>query len=72
MLVQSSEDWSIFKRIFADRWDAFTYAHPRYQTPYYGALVAKMVNWGHPTKRGYVEYRGQHCGQGKHLGSMRG
>jgi hypothetical protein len=70
MLVQPSGNWSVFKQIFADHWDAFTHAHPRYQTPYYDGLVAKMLACGNPTKMGYVEYRCQHCGQGKHLVSM--
>jgi len=30
----------------------------------------KMLGCGNPDKMGYIEYRGQHCGQGKHLVSM--
>jgi hypothetical protein len=43
MMTQLSGDWSVFKRIFADHWDPFQRAHPRYQTPYYDNLVAKML-----------------------------
>jgi hypothetical protein len=34
MMAQPSGDWSIFKQIFTEHWDAFTHAHPRYRTPY--------------------------------------
>jgi len=70
MMVQSSGDWSVFKQIFAEHWDAFQHAHPRYQTSYYDGLVAKMLGCGNPEKIGYIEYRCLHCGQGKHLVSM--
>ena len=39
MLAAPSRDWSVFQQIFADHWEAFQHAHPRYQTPYYNALV---------------------------------
>jgi Transposase zinc-binding domain/Putative transposase len=70
MMTQPSRDWSVFKQIFADHWDAFQHAPPRYQTPYSDSLVAKMLTCGHPEKIGYIEYRCLHCGQGKHLVSM--
>jgi hypothetical protein len=70
MMTQPSGDWSVFKRIFADHWDPFQRAHPRYQTPYYDNLVAKMLACGNAEKMGYVEYRCLHGGQGKHLVSM--
>jgi len=70
MLVHPSGDWSVFKQIFPEHWDAFRHAHPRYQTSYYDDLVAKMLACGNPEKMGYVEYRCLHCGQGKHLVSM--
>ena len=70
MLAAPSRDWSVFKQIFADHWDAFQRAHPRYQTPYYDGLVAKMLACGNPEKMGYIEYRCLHCGQGKHLVAM--
>ena len=70
MLAAPSRDWSVFQQIFADHWDAFQHAHPRYQTPYYDGLVAKMLACGNPEKMGYVEYRCLHCGQGKHLVAM--
>jgi hypothetical protein len=70
MLTQPSGDWSVFKQIFADHWDEFQRAHPRYQTAYYDGLVAQMLACGTPEKMGYVEYRCLHCGQGTHLVSM--
>jgi len=70
MLAVPSRDWSVFQQIFADRWETFQHAHPRYQTAYYDDLVAKMLACGHPDQMGSVEYRCLHCGQGKHLVSM--
>jgi hypothetical protein len=57
MMAQPSGDWRVFKQIFADHWDKFTHAHPRYQTSYYDGLVAKMLECGNPEKMGYIEYR---------------
>ena len=45
MLVAPSRDWNVFKQIFAEHWDGFTRAHPRYQTAYYHGLVAKMLDF---------------------------
>jgi len=70
MIAAPSRDWSVFKQIFADHWEAFQRAHPRYQTSYYDGLVAKMLGCGNPEQMGYVEYRCPHCGQGKHLVAM--
>jgi predicted SnoaL-like aldol condensation-catalyzing enzyme len=70
MSAALSRDWSVFKQIFADHWEAFQHAHPRYQTSYYDGLVAKMLGCGNPAQMGYIEYRCLHCGQGKHLVSM--
>jgi hypothetical protein len=70
MIAAPSRDWSIFKQIFAEHWDAFRHAHPRYQTSYYDGLVAKMLGCGNPDKMGYIEYRCPQCGQGKHLVAM--
>jgi Putative transposase/Transposase zinc-binding domain len=70
MLPVPSRDWSVFQQIFADHWEAFQQAHPRYQTPYYNGLVRKMLDCGNPAKIGYVEYRCLHCGQGQHLVAM--
>jgi Putative transposase/Transposase zinc-binding domain len=72
MLAAPTRDWNIFQQIFADHWDGFTRAHPRYQTSYYDDLVAKMLACGNPEKMGDLEYRCLHCGQGKHLVSMSG
>ena len=70
MLTAPSRDRSVFQRIFTDHWEAFQHAHPRYQTPYYGGLVAKMLACGNPEKIGYIEYRCLHCGQGTHRVAM--
>ena len=70
MLAASARDWSVFKQIFADHWEAFTHAHPRYQTAYYNGLVAKMLACGNPEQSGYIEYRCLHCGQGEHVVAM--
>jgi hypothetical protein len=67
MLAAPSGDWSVFQQIFAEHWEAFQHAHPRYQTPYYHGLVGKMLTCGNPVKSGYMEYRCLHCGQGKHV-----
>jgi Putative transposase/Transposase zinc-binding domain len=70
MLAAPARDWSVFQQIFADHWEAFQPTHPRYQTPYYDGLVAKMLACGNPEKIGYSEYRCLHCGQGRHLVAM--
>src|SRR5215470_6176324 len=70
MLAAPARDWNIFKQIFAEHWEGFTHAHPRYQTSYYEGLVAKMLACGNPAKMGSIAYRCLHCGQGQHLVSM--
>ena len=70
MMTPPSQDWSVFKQIFADHWEAFQRAHPRYQASYYDGLVAKMLACGNPDKMGYIEYRCPHCGQGTHRVAM--
>jgi Putative transposase/Transposase zinc-binding domain len=62
--------WNIFKQIFAEHWDGFTRAHPRYKTRYYAGLVAKMLGCGDPDTMGYIEYRCLHCGEGTHRVAM--
>jgi hypothetical protein len=70
MMTQSSGDWSVFQQIFADHWDEFQRAHPRYQTSYYDGLVAKMLACGNPEQMGYIAYRCLRCGQGTHRVAM--
>jgi putative transposase/transposase-like zinc-binding protein len=70
MLAAPARDWNIFKQIFAEHWEGFTHAHPRYQTSYYEGLVAKMLACGNPAKMGSIEYRCLHCGRGQHLVAM--
>jgi hypothetical protein len=70
MPAAPSRDWSVFQQIFADHWEAFQHAHPRYQTAYYEGLVAKMLACGNPDQMGSIEYRCLQCGQGQHLVAM--
>ena len=70
LLTAPVRAWSIFQQIFAEHWEAFQQAHPRYHTSYYHTLVRKMLDCGNPAKMGSVEYRCLHCGQGQHLVSM--
>ena len=70
MLAAPSRDWNVFQQIFADHWEPFQCAHPRYQTRYYDGLVAKMLACGTPEQMGYVEYRCLQCGQGTHRVAM--
>jgi hypothetical protein len=70
LMAVPSRDWSVFQQIFADHWEPFQRAHPRYQTAYYADLVAKMLSCGNPEKMGDIEYRCLQCGQGKHLVAM--
>jgi len=58
------------QQLFADHGKGFQQAHPRYQTAYDDALVAKRLACGHPATLGYVDNRCRHCGQGTHRGSM--
>ena len=53
MVAEPSRDWSVFKQIFAEHWDAFQHAHPRYQTSYYDSRMAKMLGCGNPEKMGF-------------------
>jgi Putative transposase/Transposase zinc-binding domain len=69
-MAQPSEDWNVFKQIFVDHWDGFKHGYPRYDTRYYDGLVDKMLGCGNPDQMGYIEYRCEHCGQGKHVVSM--
>jgi Putative transposase/Transposase zinc-binding domain len=71
MLTAPSRDWSVFQQLFADHWEAFQHAHPRFQTSYYDGLVAKMLACGNPAKMGYIDYRCLQCGQGMPRVAMR-
>jgi hypothetical protein len=70
MLVALARDWNVFQQIFAEHWDGFKHAHPRYQTAYYDGLVAKMLRCGDPDQMGYVAYRCLPCGEGTHRVAM--
>src|SRR5262245_10858299 len=52
MLAAPTRAWSVFQQIFAEHWEAFQHTHPRYQTPYYDGLVAKLLACGNPEKIG--------------------
>jgi Putative transposase/Transposase zinc-binding domain len=70
MVVEPSPDWSVFQQIFANHWEVFQHAHPRYQTPHYNGLVAEMLACGNPEQVGYIEDCCLQCGQGTHRGAM--
>jgi hypothetical protein len=70
MLAAPSQDWNVFKQIFAEHWDGFTRLYPRYATPYYASRVEQMLGCGNPEEMGYIEYRCLHCGHGQHCGAM--
>ncbi len=70
MRVAPARDWNVFQQIFAEHWDGFKHAHPRYQTSYYEGLVAQMLRCGDPDQMGSVEYRCLQCGQGTHRVAM--
>jgi hypothetical protein len=70
MMAAPPRGWSVFKQIFADHWEAFQHAHPRYQTSYYDGLVAKMLRCGDPDQMGYIAYRCLQCGEGTHRVAM--
>jgi Putative transposase/Transposase zinc-binding domain len=70
MMAASAEAANVFKQIFVDHWDGFKHVYPRYNTRYYDGLIDKMLDCGNPDQMGYIEYRCEHCGQGKHLVSM--
>jgi hypothetical protein len=52
MMAQAARDWSVFKQIFADHWDEFKHAHPRYHNAYYDGLVANMLSMWQPGQDG--------------------
>ena len=52
MLPAPSRDWSVFQQIFAEHWETFQQAHPRYQTPYYDGLVAQDAGLWQPGEDG--------------------
>jgi len=70
MLVAPARDWHVFQQSFAEHWDGFKHAHPRYQTSYSDGLGAKMLRCGDPDQMGYVEYRCLQCGEGTHRVAM--
>ena len=70
MMAQASRDWSVFKQIFADHWDGFKHVRPRYHNAYYDGWWLRCLTVATQIKMGYIEYRCEQCGQGKHLVSM--
>ena|SRR6266704_2407493 len=70
MAAEVTAGWNVFKEIFTHHWGGFKQRRARYDRPYYDELVEKMLRCGNPERMGYIEYRCEHCGQGKHLVSM--
>jgi Putative transposase/Transposase zinc-binding domain len=66
MTAEAPPAWNVFKQIFAEHWDGFKRAYPRYDRRYYDGLVHTMLGCGDPVKMGYIEYRCLHCGEGTH------
>ena len=54
-----------FKSIFTAHWAAFVASHPRYDTDYYQAEMAKMLHCGSETN-GFAVYQCLDCGKGEH------
>ena len=54
-----------FKSIFTAHWAGFMASHPRYDTAYYQAEIAKMLNCGSETN-GFAVYQCLDCGKGEH------
>jgi len=52
MIAAPSQDWNVFKQIFAEHWDGFKRVYPRYDKRYYDGLVDKMLRCGNPDKMG--------------------
>jgi hypothetical protein len=70
MTAATPPAWSVFKQIFAEHWDGFKRAYPRYDRRYYDGLVAKMLGCGDPAQMGYIDYRCLQCGEGTHRVAM--
>jgi hypothetical protein len=49
-MVRADVDKDTFKQIFWDHWEAFKAWRPRFDTPYYEAVVHKMLDCGDPEK----------------------
>ena len=54
-----------FKSIFTAHWPAFMANHPRYDTDYYQAEIAKMLHCGSKAN-GFAVYQCLDCGKGEH------
>ena len=65
--AQDRFDKESFKQIFRDHWNDFTAAHPRYDTPYYDRVIAKMLNCGDPATMGFAQYRCFSCGEARKI-----
>jgi Putative transposase/Transposase zinc-binding domain len=70
MTAATPPAWSVFKQIFAEHWDGFKRAYPRYDRRYSDGLVAKMLGCGDPAQMGYIDYRCLQCGEGTHRVAM--
>ena len=65
--AQDRFDKESFKQIFRDHWNDCTAAHPRYDTPYYDRVIAKMRNCGDPATMGFAQYRCVSCGEARKI-----
>ena len=70
MTIATPPAWSVFKQIFAEHWDGFKRAYPRYDRCYYDGLVAKRLGCGDPDQMGDSAYRCLRCGEGTHRVAM--
>jgi hypothetical protein len=70
MIAAPSQDWNVFKQLFAEHWDGFKRVYPRDDKRDYDALVDKRLGGGNPDQMGYTAYRCLHCGEGTHRVAM--
>ncbi len=62
--------WNVFKQIFADHWEGFKRAYPKYREEHYEEQVKKMLSCGNPEEMGYIGYLCMGCGQGSRVVAM--
>ena len=52
MLLAPARAWSVFQQIFAEHWETFQHAHPRYQTPVLRCARPQDARLWEPRKNG--------------------
>ena len=50
MKAEEVKGWNVFKQIFADHWEGFKRAYPRYSKSHYDEQVKKMLSCGNPER----------------------